>query len=119
MLRNVRQAGGHPPAIGPAKKRAPAAPEGQAALTRRRALSSAISLFSGSLSPVCPVSACCLLASGCSPCCDASFLTATPLWPPSAPGQLRCPVVEPYSARAAADAPAGLRRTRKRFRADA
>ena len=31
-------------------------------------------------------------------------------WPPSAPGQ-RCPVVEPHSARAAADAPAGLRRT--------
>ncbi|OEG85606.1 hypothetical protein AN689_0218475 [Enterobacter asburiae] len=40
-------------------------------------------------------------------------------WPPSAPGQRCCPVVEPHSARAAADAPAGLRRTRKRFRADA
>ncbi|HCJ6305997.1 TPA: hypothetical protein NU590_004390 [Enterobacter hormaechei subsp. xiangfangensis] len=32
-------------------------------------------------------------------------------WPPSAPGQRCCPVVEPHSARAAADAPAGLRRT--------
>ncbi|WP_395306063.1 hypothetical protein [Enterobacter sp. ECC-019] len=59
MLHKVRLAGGHSPAIGPAKKRAPAAPEGQAALTRRRALSSAISLFSGSLSAFCPVLACC------------------------------------------------------------
>ncbi|KAB1049814.1 hypothetical protein AUM54_22300 [Cronobacter sakazakii] len=40
-------------------------------------------------------------------------------WPPSAPGPRGGPVVEPHSARSAADAPAGLRRTRRRFRADA
>ena len=32
-------------------------------------------------------------------------------WPPSAPGPRGGPVVEPHSARSAADAPAGLRRT--------